>query len=804
MKRNFTAFLRIASSVLALGLSVVCAPALAQITVGGAAGTSGNNPIAFGSVQVDTTKVMTITLTTDGTVTFAGVAGAGGGADTSTLTGTPFQILAADDGCAGKTPAAAGTCTIAVRYTPTTETSSATYFRVVTTAPANYPGVFVNLTGTGVSGGSSTVGVLNIAPASPFTISAAIGATPTQILTLSATGGDVSFSGMSVPVGWTMTNLCGPASTGSVRVGYNCIILLEPELPDNAGTYPYKVAIQASDGPHILDIALSVAETASSTQGTISISPTTLNFGALRPDENLDKTVTITAAGANVALTGISVPTGFSVAHSCGTLIPLGGSCTAAITFSPTKEVSYAGSAVINSSAQGAPHFVTLTGSGSASATQQSLLTISPSTLDFGTLRPGTKSTKSATITASGTNVALDDITTPTGFTVVHSCGSLIPAGGSCTASVTFAPTAKIPYNGSAVIEVTDSPHFITLKGSGGDSTSSGGTTGSVPIMVLDNALLDFGDVTASSSSQKTVSIANRGGATLTVTPTVSGTGFSVVSGGCVSGGAISLAAGGSCTFTVKFAPTSTGTKSGRIAFSGTGAEGIEISLTGVGTGSGSSSTSSGLRATSTNLAFGSVAVGGSSAKTLALSTAGGSRPVIASVVVPEGYVASHDCATAASSTCTLTLAFTPQAETTYQGLVVVSATDGSAVFVTVSGQGSSGAQLAARTRGSNVALDLTGLFSFAAGQAGSAGNLYVAVLYNDALYFFSGGRWTAYATGVEPPAYTSAASQSNEITILIGQDISALSGAVVFLAYGQNFDEVVSKHQYTPVYVVE
>ncbi len=1250
MKRVIASVMGMVTRVL-FGLSVLSLPAQAQLGAGGVTGVGGSPSIAFGDTQVNTTKVLSLTLTASEAVTFDTPA-----VIDTTLTGTPFSLAAGDDGCSGKTLAAtSGTCTIAVRYTPTAETSSASYIRVATKAPVGYPGIFVNLSGTGITGGASTTGTLSITPASPFTISASLSDVPTQILILKATqsvvaftsaiantnvtdivvssaagtsgaapsaigvtaiqgnasaseshaltfqnmiagqsvtvdgltltatgaidaadvaagfarlaasantggavangtwsgalsanwssgvatGGNVSIdnSRIAVPDQWKVNNLCGD----SVRPGYDCVIMLYPAVPVKAGTYQYKVVIQASDKAHVIDVTLSVSDISSGTQGTLSVSPTSLAFGTLRPGESMDKTVTITAGTANVAFTGVDVPTGFSAVHSCGTLIPVGGTCTATITFSPTKEVTYAGSAVINTSGQGAPHFVTLSGTGSASATQQSqltvtpatldfgalelgtsltksfsitasgtnitlagitaptgftvlhscgtvipagstcsgsvtfaptefvpyngsiiiekttvdsggairqevigsltlsglgrvssglltvtpatldfgalglgtsltksfsitasgtnitlagitapigytvlhscgtvipagstcsgsvtftptklvpyngsiiiervgdsgtlskevigsltlsgsgsassslltvtpatldfgalrpgasltksfsitnsgnnvtlagitaptgftvlhscgtvipagstcsasvtftptelapynaiiiektslldmgngifasgpevigsltlsgsgstsasqpsLLTFTPETLDFGTLRPGAKQTKSIRITANSTNVTLGVITLPTGYTIVHSCGTVIPSGSTCSASITFAPTAKIPYDGSLIIEIPpDTVQFATLKGSGGDTSGSsgGGTSGGVPMLVLDDALLDFGSLATGTTGEKTLTLANRGGAELSAIPVLVGSGFSLDISGCLSSGRVVIAAGATCSLTVKFTPNSVGAKSGRIGFTGTGATGNEITLRGSGSWGGSATASSGLIAASTNLAFGAVAVGGSAVKTLTLTTANARRPSIASMVVPSGYFASHDCATVSTASCTLTLALAPEAEITYQGLVVISATDGSAVFITVSGQGSAAAQMTARTRGSNQAIDMTGMFRFSAEQTSNAGNLYVAVLYNDALYFLSGGQWSVHINGVEPPAYMRAASLSNELTILINQDVSMLSGAVVFMAYGQNFDEVVRKHQYTPVYVVE
>ena len=777
-------------------LGGMIASAAAQVTVGGGSGTGGSNLIAFGDQQVNATKVMFVTLTSTGTNVTYGVL------DTSTLTGTPFSVTVPDNGCSGQTINDTSSCTIAVRFTPTAETSYATYFRLAVSMPANHPGVFINLTGKGITGGASTAGTLTITPASPITISAATGQLPTQLLTLAATGGNVAISGISLPTGWQMDNLCG----SSVRPGADCVINLKPIVPGTAGTYPYSVVIQASDKAHVLSVTLNVSETAAATQGQLTMSPATLDFGSVRPGYKSVKSFTLTASTANVAFTGISVPTGFTVVHTCGTLIPAGGSCTGAVTFAPTEEISYAGSAVINSSAQNAPHFVKLSGVGSSTAGLASLMTISPASLDFGVVRPGSKLAKSVTITAGGANVAFDGISLPSGFTASHSCGTLIPAGGTCSATITFAPTAKIPYDGSAVISVTGqtAPHFITLKASGGDATGGGS---SPALLILGQSLLDFGDVVAGSTKTLQITMANRGGTVLDANWLRTNTAFTPVSGGCLSSATITIAAGTSCTLTVQFKPAQIGSEIGSIRFSGTGADDVELSLKGRGIGGVNTTTGGVLVSSSSHVTFGAVATGTSLVKTVTLRTSGGSvRPALIGVGVPEGFAASHDCATAVGTTCTLTLAFTPREIKDYQGFVIADAKDGSAAFITVSGTGTgaSGVQMSATSRGDRQAQSLTGQFRFPGALTNSEGNLYVALLKGDELYFQSNGQWRPYQPGFEPGPYVSGQLQNTDLTILSGQDVSRFSGAVLYLGYGRNLNELLANRQYAPVFVIE
>ncbi len=693
--------------------------AFAQLSGSGSSQNGGSILVDFGEVQVSSTKVHYLTITATEAVTLAGVAGSTAVADmavdTSTLTGGPFFMTPEDDGCKGKTLAVAGNCVIVLRFSPSAaESTYAGFVKLRTTAPAGYPGFYINLKGKGVTGGATTSGTLAVSVAgstftaiSAFDMNATTGSSTTKILTLRATGGTVGIVGTSAPIGWSFdTKLCGE----SVPVGKDCAATVSSpstEIPE--GTYFVKLVLQASDGPHYLDVTLSVTKKATETPGT---------------------------------------------------------------------------------------------------------LVITPSSLDFGKVRPGMKSVKTVTLTASGSNVAFEKLEVPEGYTATHSCGTLIPKDTSCSAAFTFAPKAVIPYLGSAIFSTaaTGSPHSVTLLGEGSTSTSgsTGGSTSGGPLLTLDSAYLEFGEVATGSSSQKTVKLSNRGGNTLSASLLASGEAYNI-SGACLSpnsisntSASVSLAAGSACTLSINYSAKSIGEQTGSLTFSGTGADGMSVRLKGIGMATGSSIGISGLTATPSAIMFGAVNVGSSLTKTISLTKANGAKPNIGSISVPNGYIYQHDCASSVSNTCTLTLIFAPSSASKYDGLVIVSDADGASSIITITGEGTAAAQMTAKTQMTTEAkLDVTGQFAFAAGQVASVGNLYVAVLYKEALYFMSSGQWAPYVPGQEPPAYTTADASNNELTILVNQDVSSMSGAVLFLGYGRNISEVIDKHQYTPVHVI-
>lgn len=443
----------------------------------------------------------------------------------------------------------------------------------------------------------------------------------------------------------------------------------------------------------------------------------------------------------------------------------------------------------------------------------------SPSSLAIGNVQVG--QTGGGFITLTNPAGATASVVFPAGaitpssslFTVTsNACGGVtLVAGASCSIYAQFSPTSVGAVTASMTVTATSgSPNIIV-------SLSGTGTNGGTPVMMLSDALVDFGEVYLASSETKTVTVSNVGSARLSATWASSSGDFRPSAPGqtCLGDSTLSLDAGTSCTLTLTYTPSAVGSASGTLTFSGTGAEGIEIALKGKGrmqTGSSTvctssllcSASSATINASPTSLAFGSVSVGSSQSKSVTL-TINGSASVTA-VSVPDGFSASHTCGTAAVSSCTLTLQFSPTTESTYAGLVVVDTSGGAAAMIAVDGMGNNTARMQARASGRNSSLNLTGTLDFSSDYANlSDYKLYVAALYRDNLLFLSNGQWHTYVEGSEPPpAYSGVLSPSAEATILVGADVGQGSGAVVYLGYGRNFGEVLQKRQYAPVYVVE
>jgi len=107
------------------------------------------------------------------------------------------------------------------------------------------------------------------------------------------------------------------------------------------------------------------------TQPTISVSPTSINFGTVTCDKTKTEDVTVTNTGnAAVKITGVSIKCGkecdgddFTAKNSCPASLGVGASCSIAVTFNADDAASTRNATLyINDTALGSPQSVALTG----------------------------------------------------------------------------------------------------------------------------------------------------------------------------------------------------------------------------------------------------------------------------------------------------------------------------------------------------------------------------------------------------------------------------------------------------------
>lgn len=243
-------------------------------------------------------------------------------------------------------------------------------------------------------------------------------------------------------------------------------------------------------------------------------------------------------------------------------------------------------------------------------------LTIAPTSVNFGSVNVGDTSAEQ-TVTLSNTGgsplnvTALTSASAPFARTGSGTCSAslpiTIPAGQSCTLTFVFAPTAA----GAATQTIN-----VTADSPGSGSFTLSGTGLSVSFTVTPNPLAFGSQLVGSTSAPQTVTLANTGSGSVTVTALPNPALPFARSGGSCAATPFVLNAGDTCTVDYTFAPTAAGAASGSVAIA-TSAGPTTLNLTGTGV-------QGNLTISPTSIAFGNVAIGSTSpAQTVTLGNNG-------------------------------------------------------------------------------------------------------------------------------------------------------------------------------------
>lgn len=206
---------------------------------------------------------------------------------------------------------------------------------------------------------------------------------------------------------------------------------------------------------------------------TISASPTSLTFGP-QPvgTTSSPQGVAVTNTGNQDLLLSIGVGANFAETNNCGSAVAPGANCTIEVSFSPTTTGNITGDLTLRDNASGSPQTLALSGAGGLP-----IVSLTTTSLTFGPQVVGTTSAAQQ-VKLSNTGVvslSISNITTTGDFAETDNCGTSVPAGGSCSISVAFTPTAAGARTGSVRIadDASDSPQTVSLTGSGLDFTLS-------------------------------------------------------------------------------------------------------------------------------------------------------------------------------------------------------------------------------------------------------------------------------------------------------------------------------------------
>jgi hypothetical protein len=206
----------------------------------------------------------------------------------------------------------------------------------------------------------------------------------------------------------------------------------------------------------------------------LSESATTLSFGSVTVNSSAAQSLTLTSSGTSPVTVNSASITGaaFSIVGATlpATLNP-GQSMTLQVQFKPAATGSATGNLTISSnSTAGSTAVVSLSGTGT---TANSRLTLSASTLSFGSVTVNSSGTKSLTLTSSGTSPVTVNAgsITGAGFTIV---GGSFPVtlnpNQSATLQVQFKPAAAGSVTGNLTISsnsTNGSTAVVSLSGTG-------------------------------------------------------------------------------------------------------------------------------------------------------------------------------------------------------------------------------------------------------------------------------------------------------------------------------------------------
>jgi len=424
--------------------------------------------LTFSAVYLSTAAPQTVNVTNTGTeallISNIGINGKGG-AFTQT-NNCPSSV------------AVGASCTVTVTFTATNWGDQTGGLAILGNGPDGALAVgSVALTGHEIA----INGQASFTPASLSFSAVAGNSSAAQTTTLTNTGNvplkfiDFPFFGAS-PSAYAQTNNC-PAT---LAVGATCQFSVTFAAPSSQGIYTAQLNANAIDpdaGP--VTPVLSVSGNATPQIAAGVFSPGSLSFSSIALVNSAAQTATLTNTGnepitvSNVQIFGTN-PNEFSQTNTCTQAIPVGGSCTFSITFTPLAAGTFSEQLVASLATPNGSHdnaFLFFSGTAQPNV---STGTLSTTSLTFSTTAGTTSAAQSATLTNTGNltlliasiSLAGDN---PNDYKESDNCGLNLAVGASCTISVTFTPTSLGSYPATVVINDNDptSPQTITLSGNG-------------------------------------------------------------------------------------------------------------------------------------------------------------------------------------------------------------------------------------------------------------------------------------------------------------------------------------------------
>jgi dienelactone hydrolase len=433
---------------------------------------------------------------------------------------------------------------------------SATY-----TAPTTPPAsdLTVTVTATSIEDSTKTTNVIITVPSVTIAvtpITATVDATGTVPNIVATVGNDPSNKGVT----WAVS--CSPTPCGSIPTG--------PTLSGSPTTYTAPTTPPSPSDLSVTVTATAVADPAAQTSITVTVKAISVVVTAPMSTVQFNQTVSNIVAVVNddPAMKGVTWAIQPCGVTDCGSISPNATASGGAVTY--TAPAAPPASNLV----------VTITATSDSDPNQQGSVQITvlaivvsvspPSAMIPVNATAALNATPfTATVSNDSSNQGVNWTLTQGGTACSPACGIITPANTASGTPTTYAAPSTVPTNAMVIITATS----VT------DGTKSVGptitlTAGTVKLIPTD---LKFGGLKITPTNPhptKTLpeTLTNTGSSALSITSqTITGTGpFSIPttpsSGFCQGNSATTLASGGSCTISVMFAPTSTGSFSGTLS----------------------------------------------------------------------------------------------------------------------------------------------------------------------------------------------------------------------------------------------
>lgn len=463
-------------------------------------GLSGN--MVFGNVAVGATKTSVLTLSNTGN---------------SPLTVSSISYPAGFSGAFSGVIPPAGSQTVTVTFSPTAIQGYSGSLSVVSDALSGISSLAIS--------GTSVTRILGLSGNMAFG-SVPVGSTKTGTLTISNTGNSsLTVTGITYPAGFS------GAYTGTIAAGSsaNVTVTFSPAAVQSYSGH-ITVATNRTSGTN----TRAISGTGIAASRIIGLSGD-MNFGVVSLGATKTAVLTLSNTGNSpLAVSSITYPAGFSGAFAG--VIPVGGSQTATVTFTPTLVKAYTGNLSVVSDKTSGTNTLALTGTGFAPTR---IIALS-GTITFGDTPLGLSKTLVLNILNMG-NFPLNvtGIVFPAGMSGAFA--GTIPPGVNQNVTVTFSPTTlqTVSSNITVLSDKTSGTNTRTASGTGIAATRIIGISGNG----------NFGSVAVGATKTSVLTITNTGNSPLNLTGVSYPAGFSGFLGG-------SIAPGASITATVTFKPT--------------------------------------------------------------------------------------------------------------------------------------------------------------------------------------------------------------------------------------------------------